>query len=82
MAVIYMQHPKHGSKVACSEAEAKYDEEKGWKRSATVTAAVASTASAVVVDEKTAVIEQYKAKFGKAPHHKKKLETIRAELAA
>lgn len=32
MAVIYLEHPKHGQKVASSEQEAKYDEEKGWKR--------------------------------------------------
>lgn len=32
MAVIYLEHPKHGTKVACSEQEAKFDEEKGWKR--------------------------------------------------
>lgn len=32
MAVIYLEHPKHGQKVACSEDEAKFDEGHGWKR--------------------------------------------------
>jgi hypothetical protein len=32
MTVIYMQHPVHGSKVACAEAEAVYDEQNGWVR--------------------------------------------------
>ncbi len=32
MAVIYLRHIVHGTKVACSEQEAKYDETKGWKR--------------------------------------------------
>lgn len=30
MAVIYLKHPKHGSKVACSEVEAAHDRENGW----------------------------------------------------
>lgn len=32
MAVIYMDHPKHGTKVACMEDEAKADEAQGWVR--------------------------------------------------
>ena len=32
MAVIYLQHPIHGSKVACSDWEAAYDEQHGWER--------------------------------------------------
>ncbi len=32
MAVIYLRHPVHGSKVACMEAEAVYDEKNGWVR--------------------------------------------------
>ncbi len=30
MAVIYLRHPIHGDKVACSEIEAQYDRENGW----------------------------------------------------
>jgi hypothetical protein len=32
MAVIYLAHPRHGSKVAISEEEARCDEEFGWER--------------------------------------------------
>lgn len=32
MAIIYLQHPVHGTKVATMEAEAAYDEGRGWKR--------------------------------------------------
>ena len=32
MAVIYLRHPEHGTKVAVSDAEAIYDEEYGWMR--------------------------------------------------
>lgn len=32
MAVIYLRHPVHGSKVACSDWEADYDEQHGWER--------------------------------------------------
>lgn len=30
MAVIYLQHPKHGAKVAISEMEAENDIQNGW----------------------------------------------------
>ena len=30
--VIYMKHPKHGTKVAICDMEAEYDEKNGWKR--------------------------------------------------
>jgi len=32
MAVIYLTHPQHGTKVATMDAEAIYDEEYGWVR--------------------------------------------------
>lgn len=31
MAVIYLQHPTHGAKVAISEMEAEYDIQNGWE---------------------------------------------------
>ena len=31
MAVIYLKHPVHGSKVACSEFEAEGDKANGWE---------------------------------------------------
>ena len=32
MAVIYLKHPIHGHKVACSDLEAEHDENYGWER--------------------------------------------------
>lgn len=32
MAVIYLQHPKHGAKVAISELEAENDIANGWEK--------------------------------------------------
>lgn len=32
MAVIYLMHPVHGHKVACSDMEADHDESHGWER--------------------------------------------------
>ena len=32
MAVIYLKHPVHGHKVACSDIEANQDEDYGWER--------------------------------------------------
>ena len=31
MAVIYLRHPIHGAKVACSDMEAQYDMAQGWE---------------------------------------------------
>lgn len=31
MAVIYLRHPRHGTKVACSDFEAEYDMQRGWE---------------------------------------------------
>ena len=31
MSVIYLRHPKHGAKVAISEAEAENDMQNGWE---------------------------------------------------
>lgn len=30
MSVIYLRHPKHGTKVASTDVEARYDRENGW----------------------------------------------------
>lgn len=32
MAVIYLTHPVHGAKVACSDIEADFDAQHGWER--------------------------------------------------
>ena len=32
MSIIYLRHPIHGEKVATMEAEAAYDELRGWER--------------------------------------------------
>ena len=29
---IYLSHPIHGNKVACSDMEAEFDEQNGWER--------------------------------------------------
>jgi hypothetical protein len=31
MAIIYLRHPQHGSKVASMEAEVEHDSKHGWK---------------------------------------------------
>ena len=32
MPIIYLQHPKHGTKVANMDLEADFDEQNGWER--------------------------------------------------
>lgn len=87
MAVIYLDHPKHGSKVACMEDEAKADEAKGWVRrkvaallqpAAPVNTLIRTDADA---DELESLRLRWTAKFGSKPHHKKSAATLRAELA-
>jgi len=55
MAVIYLKHPVHGHKVACSDFEADYDETHGWKRYNLSTPAVEPTVEETV--EETVVEE-------------------------
>lgn len=87
MAVIYLKHPKHGTKVACSEEEAAYDAKSGWERF-TLSASVSTVAepkpseTLTAPDELQTLRVQYKEKFGKIPHHKKSAATLRTELAS
>jgi hypothetical protein len=88
MAVIYLEHPKHGEKVACSEIEAAIDEKNGWARRKV--AALLQSSQAPVnelirtepdADELASLRMRYEAKFGAQPHHRKSAATLRAELA-
>jgi hypothetical protein len=94
--VIYLKHPTHGNKVAISEDEAKADEKLGWIRYVVGQPVVESGAgteesesggqsggepASQAVDTREYLAEQYKQRFGKAPHHKKSAETLKAELA-
>ncbi len=71
--VIYLTHPKHGSKVATSEQEATYDESNGWSRNVT-------QATGEVLKDREELTKQYVDKFGRKPHWKASVETIRGEL--
>jgi hypothetical protein len=31
MAIIYLRHPVYGTKVACMDSEASYDQTRGWE---------------------------------------------------
>lgn len=86
MSVIYLKHPMHGTKVAVLEAEAVADEEKGWERFS-LDAKVEITdpkelppGAVVVTSERDSLVTKYAEKFGKKPHHKKSVETLRAEI--
>lgn len=80
-----MEHPRHGRKVAIAEEEALFDEKNGWIRY-TLTADVSKSPAAVsdfnMTTELDEAKKQYAAKFGKAPHHKKSLASLKSELAA
>lgn len=85
--VIYLKHELHGTKVACSEAEAKADESKGWKRyeiAALLRPHVEAPAPVQPedTDELTKLRGVYQERFGKRAHHKKTVDTLRRELEA
>jgi hypothetical protein len=88
MSVIYLKHELHGTKVACSEAEAVYDETKGWKRYEVAALLRPSSDTHIAPvqsppgEELSDLREKYAAKFGSKPHHKKSADTLRRELEA
>lgn len=55
MAVIYLQHPKHGAKVACSDIEAQMDFANGWEE---FDPAVPAVPAPAVVVQTVAVAEE------------------------
>lgn len=76
--VIYLTHPVHGTKVATQEAEAVYDEANGWKRtSINEIPAIEQSESSI---EREQLTKRYVEKFGKKPHWKSSIETIKSEL--
>ena len=83
MAVIYLRHDVHGTKVACSESEAAADCANGWQRFS-IDAPVVSGDSVNAFVPAVADIDQlrakYQDKFGVKPHHRKLAETLAAEL--
>lgn len=91
--VIYLEHAKHGRKVAISELEAVQDEKNGWKRvqvGALLTPAVMppsvlpvpadEQALATIVDN--GLERLYEKTFGKRPDKRKSPATLRRELEA
>ena len=48
---IYLEHPIHGQKVACSDMEAEYDEQNGWERYNVDTPAIEAEVVEVVAEE-------------------------------
>jgi hypothetical protein len=55
MAVIYLAHPIHGTKVACSNMEADFDEQNGWERYNVDTPVLAAKVVEVAVEEPVAI---------------------------
>jgi hypothetical protein len=55
MAVIYLKHPVHGHKVACSDMEADFDEQNGWERYNVATPAIEAEVVEAAVEEPVAI---------------------------
>lgn len=94
MAAIYLRHSRHGTKVACSEMEAEADEKEGWSRYSVAAILQPSTDAPVELPqaivtgadiESSELAElrvEWETKFGKRPHHRKSVETLRFEVGA
>jgi hypothetical protein len=52
---IYLSHPVHGTKVACSDMEAEFDEQNGWERYNVDTPVLAAEVVEVAVEEPVAI---------------------------
>ena len=52
---IYLIHPVHGTKVACSDMEAEFDEQNGWERYNVDTPVLAAEVVEVAVEEPVAI---------------------------
>ena len=46
MAIIYLKHPEHGTKIATMEIEAENDEQNGWVRYTHDTPSISTEAQA------------------------------------
>ena len=57
MAVIYLQHPDHGAKVAISEMEAENDIQNGWEEFDPTDNVSESAPEAVVITEDAPPVE-------------------------
>lgn len=52
---IYLSHPVHGTKVACSDMEAEFDEQNGWERYNVDTPVLAAEVVEVAVEKPVAI---------------------------
>ncbi len=88
MAAIYLRHKFHGTKVAIAEAEAVADEKNGWERYHVPALFISEeklpiqtiTGDEIESEELTELRQQWEVKYGKPPHHRKGIQTLRAEL--
>jgi hypothetical protein len=94
MSAIYLRHARHGTKVACSDAEAVADEANGWERyqvaallqpmaAASVPVAPVITILETPTDDRTELEywrEQYRLRKGESPHWLKKVESLKRDL--
>lgn len=82
--MIFLEHPQHGTHIAYSDIEVAACEKNGWKRREILTARKPAPAEAVEIaapDGREVLVEAYRQKFGKKPHHKLSVESLKAALA-
>ncbi len=82
--VIYLSHLVHGTKVATSEMEAVADEANGWKRFNVANIPAIEVPEKLIdptiAAEREELTKQYVERFGRKPHWKSSIETIKEEL--
>ncbi len=87
MMQIYLEHPRHGKKIAIDFKEAEADKKMGWKEVAAdqyfnrvKKPEPAKPVEAKVDQERDELAAKYAEKFGKAPHHRMSNDSIRQKL--
>lgn len=92
MAVIYMKHARHGTKVAVSDEEAKADEKNGWERftreSNVVNPEASDAAKPVPAPNEPTIVSreelaaEYERVLGKRPHRLLGVQRMADEIEA
>ncbi len=83
--MIFLEHPVHGTHIAYTNQEVEQCEKNGWKRrdapklpkKAKEEVENVTTAP----DERAVLVEAYRQKHGKRPHHKLSVASLKAALA-
>ena len=80
MAMILMQHEKHGYMPVYSEHEVAYNEKSGWKRATAPASAPPTVPPVEPAKPEPTPTERYRLKFGRPPNIRMTTQQIESAL--